>query len=529
MTKAQKKRARAAAKTRQMFAAANISKASPSLILSGYEAANDSPMRGYVYFPGKGDTRRELDSLSDREIRRRIHWLWANCGIIRRIILGQARLLGFLTPQPLVGNEWDRLAFDAFQNRAGSPGVFDPRGRLDFYTSQIRTNIERRKDGRCLGVLTENESGSAAMMLYEASQIESGGAFSGYEEGVLTNRNDRHLAYSLRDGRDPSKYVSVGARNAIYFPNWDNIGRIHGVPLLAHAVPNMLDVVELRGMRKHGAKLHSMVGVVVEQGQGPMIQLPTGEVLGMPAVREVQVDEEVEVEVDDGAGGTRIERQVQTVTKLARYEQMMGDGGIPSLQPGQTLRVVADDRPTPNNLEFERILIADIADGADGPPAAVIYHLADLKGPGVRYSMEEVRRWIRLEHRRQAQECQRFYAYCIAKEIKAGRLPLPMANGKEVDYWRKVAWIGQPSMTIDAGRDGALTITRLESGLSTWADEWGERGEFGREKIRQRVREFAEAKRDVIEASKEFKVDLNLGEVFPRFAGAPQSANQEAA
>jgi len=188
------------------------------------------------------------------------------------------------------------------------------------------------------------------------------------------------------------------------------------------------------------------------------------------------------------------------------------------------VKVIADDRPTPNNLEFERILLEDCVLGADLPPSA-LYHVAKMGGPDVRFSMEEVRRWILIEHREQAQRCARFWAFFIAKEIKAGRLRPPVGrNGKPEKYWNKVQWIGLPDMTIDKGREGGLSITRLQAGLTTWADEWAAQGQFGASKISSQIRAFAEAKAEAREISKEVGIEVTLPEVFPSFGGPTATA-----
>jgi capsid protein len=75
---------------------------------------------------------------------------------------------------------------------------------------------------------------------------------------------------------------------------------------------------------------------------------------------------------------------------------------------------------------------------------------------------------------------------------------------------QKTLWIGQPDMTIDQGRDGALSITQLGAGLTTMLDEWGERGAFWQDKIDQRVLETAYAKRKCAEAG------VEPHEAFPR-------------
>jgi capsid protein len=65
---------------------------------------------------------------------------------------------------------------------------------------------------------------------------------------------------------------------------------------------------------------------------------------------------------------------------------------------------------------------------------------------------------------------------------------LPPCKGDPY-YWRHT--IRYPAaITIDDGRDARAQISRLEAGLTTWEDEYGEQGDDWREHIEQRVEEL---------------------------------------
>lgn len=463
----------------------------PFLLISGYEAANNSPARGYLYWRNT-DTRRALTDFSDEEIRRRVQWLCANSGIARRLYRAPAKLLGIKTPMPNTANEdWNKRAFDNFAYYAGNKDLFDKKGRYNFRTVQPVLNRARFKDGRILPVLTKNQIGGASIMLYEAHQIRTGDLNADrFEQGVMLDKFDRHIAYAVQDGKDPEKHRVIQARDAMYLANWESPGPIHGLSILAHAVVNLIDVVELRGLRKHSAKNHAALGLVVEKN--PTAKVVTG---GAAGVTGPMIQQEMVLTSGE--------------TTQVNWEVMTAQGLIPNLKPGETIKVIADDRPTPNNLEFEKILIEDCVLGED-LPAAAIYSAAGLTGPGVRFSMEEVRRWIQIEEQHQIEWCRRYWAYHIACEIEAGRLDDP---GEP--YWRQVVWLSQPDMTIDRGRDGGLAVSKLERGLTTWGREYAKDGEHGDTVIDERIEEVARAKAKIKKAEIKHGVDLTWSEVFP--------------
>jgi hypothetical protein len=471
---------------------------SPFMLVSGYEAANNSPSRGYVYWPGYSNDRSALSGIADAEIRRRVKWLYANFGMARRIVRGLAKLLGIQTPQPITpDDDWNELVFDHFLATAGSPFFYDRKARFDFFTAQPVINRHRFKEGRCFGAFTDTPSGGARMVFYEAGQLKKDPKRENEKEiwvgGTHLDEFDRPIGYGLQDARDGSRYSYVPAGNGIYYSNWDSFGAIEGISVLAHAVANMVDVVELRGLRKHAAKNAAQLGTVIEKDRAAVTSGTGG--LGGPLITQ-------EVDLGDGT------------TQEVKWELMTGQGVVPRLDPGEKIRLVADDRPTQNNLDFDRALLEDCILGVDLPPSA-LYYVAGLTGPAVRFNMEDIRRWVLIEQRPQALANQRYYAVWLAKEIRKGRIP----RYPGVPWWRQVQWIGQPDMTIDRGRDGQLAITRLDAGLTTWGDEYALSGFYGRRKLREKVIETAWLKREIATQSNAYGVDLTLGEVVPRLSG----------
>lgn len=478
----------------------------PFLLMSGYAAANTSPNRGYLWWPSQ-DPRRELSPISAREIRRRVHWLLANFGFARRLVKGMAKLVGVMTPYPTTPDEaWNDLAFDNFRERAGSAALFDLAGKFDFFTAQPQINRLAFKDGYSLAALTENWNRGAAVAFYEAAQLGNpDNADASWVDGVQLDRHTRHLRYGVLDPHDDAQFRRIDARSCLYHGIWESHAQVHPASILAAAVVNMIDVVETRSSWKTTIKDYARLGIVLEKENG--VRLATNAA---------------------GVGGPIIQTEVTKADGTKQninWEQVMTGATAPQLPAGVKVRVVHDDRPSPENAAFEKALLRDCTWGVDLPFEALC-EIAGLTGPGVRYVMAEVERWVLNHQHRLSRWCQRYYAYHLAMEIKAGRLPQTQHA-----YWRDVEWIGQPSMTIDRGRDGNVAIHRLDKGLSTWADEWAQSGAYWKRKLRQRIKEVAWAKAQVAMEAADKDVELSLGEIIdmpqPKQAAAEPNPNPD--
>lgn len=461
------------------------------VLMSGYDGANGSPRRGFLYWPTT-NTKWEANQLTRYEIRRRVHWLYGNTGIGRRCINGYARLVGFLTPVPDNADEqWNQEAFLHFMERAGSPTWFDKSGKFDFIEGQIQIERTAAKDGYILPVITDGPSGGIQLSFYESHQIVTPiHANDSWADGVLLDSAHKHLAYGVCNGADLELVQVIKAADALYYGRFESWGETHPLSILAAAVNNMIDIVEVRSDIKHAIKSTSLTGMVYEQNAQSPVSVAGG-----------------------GFGNNLIQTQQPKSdgkTETITWEMVTSGGSVPTLPPGWTAKVIHDDRPGPNYMEFEEALMRDCCDSIDLPYGALFQ--AKGTSPAIRFTLEDIKRWIQVKHLHRARWCQRYYSIFIAREMKAGRLREPA--GGDPRWWR-CTWIGMADPTIDRGSK-SHTINQLDAGLTTWSDEWGQSGAFWKGKVRQRIREVAFAKQEVLKAAKEEGVELTYDEVFRR-------------
>lgn len=467
------------------------------LINGGFQAAGVSQNRGYLYWP-QLDTRRQITQYTREEIARRIEWLYEHFGFARRLCHGMARMLGFLTPQPNTSDEeWNDLAFEAFMAIAGSAEVWDAGSRFDFFEGQYQDNVSMFVRGDLLAVLTETQSGRARLAYFEAHQLSNGNRTgTHWVDGVQVGPFSRHVGYSVRDGENPNNTAYVDARNAIYFGNFDNRGQVRALSILRTAVLNMIDVVEVRGFTKTAIKNHSRLGTVIERDAAQPTSNGYGG-MGGPVVQAVQ-------------------GMPDHSSQPINMELVLGGAMTPNLPAGAKVRVVTDDRPSQNNMEFEKALLKDCCDAVDLSYDRIC-NLAGITGPGLRLLNQDDKRWITIRHHRQAKRCNRMWNYTIAKEIKGGRLRAPKLQPGEY-WWNKTVWIGLPSPDIDAGRTAQATQTDLQTGLTTWLEEAKIGGLYWKRRIKQAILEVVYAKLECIrqaDANAIDRAELTPERVFP--------------
>ncbi len=233
--------------------------------LSGFDGANNSSRRGWIYWPTL-DTKREIDSYSRTELLKKSRWLRANFGLATRICSGLSDLIGYLTPVSMSGDpEWDELADDHWEDRAGSPDVIDAAGQFDIRRMQIELNKAAFGDGDILPVLIRTEADGVMLSLYESHQLASPtGADRTWIDGVKINKFRRHVAYGLREEGDPSKIKTISANDALYFSHPDAAGRIRPPTILAHAINHMIDISEILADVKLTIKVAAQLGLYLK-------------------------------------------------------------------------------------------------------------------------------------------------------------------------------------------------------------------------------------------------------------------------
>lgn len=465
----------------------------PVALFSGYEAANWSESRGNMWWPTV-DPRMELDSFSRAEIVRRIHWLKANVGLVRGLIRNSADLIGWQTPQAKSGDdEWNHLADEQFRYCCYEPSAFDLAGKFDFEDAQPMLMREALTNGDVLTVLTKWPDGAPRFAFYPSAQLGNPkNSGKEWRDGIRYDPSGRHSAYGIKDSATGDVAV-FPASSVIYFGEFDAPGEDRPVPPLAHAVNHAHDITEVFGFTKQGIKAASLLGAVREQKENA----PPRARQGLTGVSRTTTD----------AAGNRF--QVADVWSGAQ---------IPTLDPGETIKLLHDERPSANTMDFVRILIRDMAVGWGLQPE-VVWEMLRMTGPGVRFVMDVADRWIKCRQKRHRMWGTRVWRYVISCEIARGvlRMPEPDEKTGRAKWWA-VSFTSQRSLTIDRGQVSAAKLNELAAGVSTLSD-WEEMdGRDWKDRGKQRIREVAWLKELCAKAG------LSYEEVFPPRQGAAAPA-----
>ena len=433
------------------------------LALSNYDAANPSPVRGYVQW-GTLDSSREMDRGTRLKLIRLSRWLYANVGLAKRCVDGLADLVGYLTPQAATADRaWNEAAERLFRDQTNAQ-IFDRAGKLSFRAWQRALTQLRVKDGDSLTVLTRTSSGIGRVAIYESHQVDDGqGAKAETRDGVYVDAAGRNAAYRVVDAADPTVWRKIDAGDAIFYAAFDRPSQVRGVPGLAHAANNLIDRTEINRDWKHAIKTAAQLGLVLTKDNAAAARPARGLAASL-------------VKTDDLAG-----------TNLLTESVYQG-GQVPHLEPGEKIDVVQDTRPHPNALDLQEQLVRDIAWGCGVAPE-VLWDAAGLTGPGTRFVMALTRRWVSGEQERLRDACQRVWIHWVAHAVARGDLGWP-----KDDRWWACDWIPQADPTIDIGREGALALNQLALGATTLADIYAGAGADWETKLAQRHREITRAR-----------------------------------
>lgn len=461
----------------------------PLALFSGYDAANWSEARGEMWWPTL-DARHELDSFSREEILRRIHWLKANFGFIRGLIRNSADLIGWQTPQAQSDDEmWDDLAEAYFRDCCYEAAAFDVAGKFDFEDAQPMLMREALTNGDMLTVLTKWKDGSPRVAFYATSQLANPeDCGPSWRDGIQFTATGRHMAYGVKDSMT-GKVTVIPAGSCIYFGEFDSPGEDRPVPPLAHGVNHAHDITEVFAFTKQGIKSASLLGAVREQSANAVPRAKQG----LTGATRTITD----------ASGNRF-----------KVADVWSGAQIPELAPGESIKLLHDERPSQNVMDFVRTLIRDIAVGWGLPPE-VVWEMLRMTGPGVRFVMDVADRWIKCRQKRHRIWGKRVWRYVIATGIRNGDLPLPAPDPKlGREKWWAVNFTSQRNLTIDRGQVSRARLDELDAGVGTMHDWEDIDGRHWKDRGKQRIREVAWLKAECEE------VGLTYGEVFRARQGA---------
>lgn len=424
---------------------------------NGYNAAEWSRDRGYVYFP-ELDTRRELTSYTRTEILRRVRYLSANVGFARRVLHGIPRMVagtGLMPRFRTSDKEWNELALKNFDDRVGSAAIYDLGGRFNFYNAQAMQLHIRYRDGDGGLVLTESAAGLARVALYEAHRMGSGDTkddpVDSVFDGVGVDKNNAARFYRLL-GTDNTQ-VDVPVEDFIFLGKYESPGQHRCSSILKHAVNHLLDWTEINAALKSGIKLANRVGYFISKeavaGGANVPGLVKRNPGGVDTTQTNSLGQKVRVErVFDSAGGE-----------------------IPDLPPGQNIKQLLDERPHPNSLGFFEHLARDMSWGVDLSPE-ILWNIAALGGANTRLVLADAQSFVEQEQQFLIDtSLGRQLLYFTAKDMKAGRL----RRCQDPAWWTH-DWIPPARWTVDYGRDGKLHMEQMRSAALSFRRFYGWQG-----------------------------------------------------
>lgn len=420
----------------------------------GYNAADQSTMRGFVYFP-QLDTRRELTSYTRTEILRRVRWLDANVGFAGRVINGLSRMVagtGLMVRPTTDDREWNKERRALYEQRNGSAHSFDVGRRWDIYSSQRGCLRCRYRDGDIGGAFVRSAAGLGQVAFVESHRIASG-RVSAEEmdrvfDGVIVDRNNAATAYRVTGDGDAQ--VDIPTAAFFYLGDYSSPGK-HRTPSILHRACNhMLDITEINAATKKGIKLSNQIGYYLGQAAA-------NSAAGIPPMG-MGANPQQTIELPDGTKRT--------------LEQILTQGGeIPGLPPGTEIKQLLDERPHPNSAEFIRSLARDMSWSVDMAPE-ILWDIAALGSANIRYVLADAQGFLEVEQQNLVDSyLARHYIWDTALEIATGRIRQPRDP-----QWMKHAVITPARWTIDRGRDGKLHLEELRSGALTFRRYFGWQG-----------------------------------------------------
>lgn len=454
---------------------------------TGYTAADQTAMRGYVYFPNL-NPKTALTSYARTEIMRKARWLEANMGLGRHYARTLPRLIGPMIPQPDTSDgDWNELALAHFLRTQSSAMIHDQAGAEDFFERQ-RTVIGRGiVDGDCLLAKTITTTGNARTALYEAPQIGSAYQLksNGWNDGVKQDKWNRRTAYMITEPGDflGTSGTELGAKDVLHIGLFESPHAPRGLSAFVHAVNRMLDVREIDNDTIRGIKAANLVGFQI-------VNSLVDNIPQAPAAEKFRKGPYF-----GSAPSTGVE------SADVQYEEItQGGGNIFRNRMGDKIETVHDERRHPNQQAVIEHFINDCSWGLGMPPGSM-WSIAGITGPAVRFVMRMAEKTLNEHRARLAKQfCQPYWIYAMALAQKNGQIPWC----KDPDWW-KCRWIAPAALTIDVGRDSAAGLKEMAAGATTRRDWYGEEGQDWSNELEQCAKERAKA------AALEKQYDLPAG------------------
>lgn len=430
---------------------------SPQAAWGGWEGAQTSRDVGWVYIPGLA-TSPEVDTLSRITLYDRISHLCRNGGLPKSILLNITRMVVStgLMPEPLTNDAaYNTRVKQLWLERAEAPKTFSLTGRFSASSAQFALKFAQLKLGDSFQIAARDAGGFLRFAQYGGHQVGDGrDRPKNMRDGILLGPDNEMQGIRLigRDIDNKPIQQDVAAAHVQQLCRYEGLEWTRGVTALAHAVNKLRSRVEIREALTKGIKMSSFQAWAIEQQLGSPPK-PGGN-LGPSAPRPTTVIEDPKSK------------------KPILLEKFVEKGQIEELQPGQTLKILHDQRPHPNVAAFDDEEVRDICAGT-GYSFEVLWKINELGGANTRFILDGTQGQINIDQEQLVEQVNApTYIMLLQEWERLGLLP-PCTDPQ----WWHHEWLTPPRLTVDYGRDGKIIIDQWHRGHITLKSIFGYRGE----------------------------------------------------
>jgi len=441
-----------------------MSDATPGQGAHAYDAAKDSPTRsGFVSFPT--NSRRELTSLTRREIVRKSRAFEANCPFYTRLIrktaghaVGSGIHFRCLSEDDPFNDAMRRDVEEWWNNK----DVYSLDGSLDGWEAKRFAAETMPLDGEFNSVFVESpESGWPMVQMLDVFEIETPQLRTGetprdWDDGFRLNSYERPIEVAVRTlprltGDFGKDYRYVPMRSLVHLHRRRRARGHRGMPWCYSGLNQGIDALDLNSLISGTAKLHAALAVTVKG---------TGKKGKKGALNKITNNNQGE-SLDTDA-----------------IEKVFGGGMINYLGENGELDLLWSEHPGPNLLEFLKLLYHQMAAGWD-VPFSTMWDMSVAGGTSARYDAEDAQRaFDQVYDQIVWQFVRREIIWKVSKSIKSGRIAPP----KDPFWYSKLVFRGPRKITVDVGRmatafktlvrNGAMSIPRFfeEQGLDAYEE-----------------------------------------------------------
>lgn len=460
---------------------------------SGIAAADQPEHQSFVYWP-ELKSKYQLTEYDLKETRRRSQWLVMNT--YARVIRGLGRYLG--TPavkantRDLVFNKAvDRWWQETYVDRAGNYEMSGKFTQPEFLTNAI---FQAWRDSDCTGVHLTKPDGEPTCSAIEAARIDQnwhGGLNTDWQDGVLVDSWDRHLAYSVRTnppgqrGRwAPAEYSIIPAGHCHMFGDFESQGSVRGTPALIHCVSNLLSARQIDEANLTLLKIAQQFGIVFtsEVGGASAAGVPGTSVSGPKRREEIHPGTVATPTGNSTASGAAATTQNALGKRMVT--EVAGGAELVPLPPGVKAQMLQSQQDAPAQMEIKEDIYRQVALGL-GVPVELLFLLEKLTGPGIRFVLRRSQEWRNHWLKKMQTWMSADWARRVDWAMRTGRIP----KCKDPEFARH--YFQNPrAMTIDDGRSMSAMVASLDAGITNLTEIWGEKGGDAKEEITARLEEI---------------------------------------